>query len=272
VTRETNCAAVEGILQTGLRNDFDNKGRLASGRTGVVCNIWGSIGQVENTFIRRHTRNVHVVIDINEWWIQFGAQCLNRFDVGVKAFASAGGAVVFVNVNPYLATILPLTVVSEIMMRRAMSVDFIRRTQQVQDQDDAVRGRNHSTLKLRAGWINIYSPELATNGMPPADAQPFVRGEHTSIQCQHLNTMGDAKTPQMGHASTEWPSWVCSSETITNDEMCDISWARRVRIREMMINSRVRAESIVEGFEGHGVHDAQTDISADLFLRSEATF
>jgi hypothetical protein len=159
VTRKTNPVAVKGILQTGLRSDFDNKGRLARGRTGVMCNVWGSIGHVENTFIQRHTGNVHVVVDVNEWWLQLGAQCFDKFDVGVKAFVSAGSAVVFANVNPYLTTILPLTVVSKIMIHHPMSIDFIRRTQQVQDQDDAVCGRNHNTLKFWAGWINIYSPE-----------------------------------------------------------------------------------------------------------------
>jgi hypothetical protein len=91
---------------------------------------------------------------------------------------------VFANVNPYLTTILPLTVVSEITTHRPMSVDFVRRIRQVQDQDDAVCGRNHNTLKLRAGWINIYSPGRAMTGMPLADAQTFVRGEHATIQCQ----------------------------------------------------------------------------------------
>jgi hypothetical protein len=272
VTHKTNGVAAKGILQTGLRNDFVNRGRLARGRTGVVCNIWGSIDQVKNTFIQRHTENVRVVIDINEWWLQFGTQCFNRFDVGVKAFVSTGGAV-FANVKPYITTILPLTVVSKIMMRRPMSADFIRRIQQVQGQDDVVCGRNHITTKLRAGWINIFSLDLAMNGMPPADTWAFVHGEHTLIQGQYLNTMGDVKTPQLGDASTEWPSWVNSSETITNDEMYNISWKHRVRIHEMMMNSRVRVELIVGRFEGHDVHDvAPRDLSADLFLRLRGDF
>jgi hypothetical protein len=45
VTRETNGVAVEGVLQTGLRNDFDNEESLARGRTAVVCDVWGSIGK-----------------------------------------------------------------------------------------------------------------------------------------------------------------------------------------------------------------------------------
>jgi hypothetical protein len=85
--------------------------------------------------------------------------------------------------------------------------------------------------------------------------------------------MGDMKTPQMGRASTEWPSWVYSSETIVDNEMCNLSWRCRVRIQEMMMNSRVRVGSIVEGFEGHGVHDvAPTDLSTDLFLRLRGDF
>jgi hypothetical protein len=86
VTHKTNPVAFKGILRTGLRNDFDNKGRLARGRTGVMCNVWGSIGQVKNTFIQRLAGNVRVVTDINEWWLQFGTQCFNKFDVGAKAF------------------------------------------------------------------------------------------------------------------------------------------------------------------------------------------
>jgi hypothetical protein len=80
VTHKTHCVAVEGTLQTGLRND----------------------------------------------------QGSNRFDVGVKAFVSAGGAMVFAIVSPYITTILPLGVVSKIMMRHPMSEEFIRRIQRVQ--------------------------------------------------------------------------------------------------------------------------------------------
>jgi hypothetical protein len=99
-------------------------------------------------------------------------------------FVSVGGAVLFANVNPYIATLLPLTVMSKIMMNHPMSTDFIRRIQRVQDQDDFAYGRNHNTTKLRAGCINIFSPELARNGMPPADTSTFVYGEYTSIECR----------------------------------------------------------------------------------------
>jgi hypothetical protein len=96
----------------------------------------------------------------------------------------------------------------------------------------------------------------------------FIHGEHTSIQCRYLETMADMMTPQMGHATTEWPSWIYNSETITSNGMCDlISW-RRAMIREIMANSRGPANSLVEGFEGNGVLNlATTDLPVDIYLR-----
>jgi hypothetical protein len=128
-----------------------------------MCNAkrLGSIDQIRNTFIQRHAGNVHVVIDLEKWWYLMGAQGSNRSDVGVKAFGSAAGAMVFANVNPYITTVLPLGVVSKIMMRHPTSEDFVRRIQRVQDERDAENGRYHNTLMSRAGWINIYSPALA---------------------------------------------------------------------------------------------------------------
>jgi hypothetical protein len=136
-----------------------------------------------------------------------------------------------------------------------------------------VYGRNHNTRKLRAGWINIYLLELAMNGLRPADTHMFIHGEHSTLQCQYLITMGDMKTPQMGYETTEWPSWVYSSETVADKEMCGLTWRYVVRIREMMANSRIRVGSIVEAAEGYNIHDAApADLSADLFLRLRGDF
>jgi hypothetical protein len=86
--------------------------------------------------------------------------------------------------------------------------------EEVQDQDDAECGRNHNTAKLRAGWFNIFSPELAMNGMPPADDAVFIFAECKALICEHMNTMGDVKTLQMGIRNTEFPEWVCGSSTL----------------------------------------------------------
>jgi hypothetical protein len=229
VTRKTNAVAVEGILQTGLRSDFDNKGRLTRGRSSIMCYIWGSVDQVRDTFLQRSSGNVRVVIDVGEWWNQLGSESFDKFNIGVKVFVIAGGAVLFDNIDPYIATVLPLTVVSKVMMNHQVSDDFIRRVQEVQDQDDAEYGRNRNTAKLRAGWFNIFSPELARAGMPPADSSAFIFSEHKTLECRYVNTMRDIKTPQMGTPDAEFPAWVYSSDAISHDEMYATFRQRRVK-------------------------------------------
>jgi hypothetical protein len=114
-------------------------------------------------------------------------------------FVSAAGAALFANVNPYIATVLPLSVVSKIMTNHPANEEFVRNVQDVQDRDGAKYGRNHNPSKLRAGCFNIFSPELAKNGMPPADNSVFVFSECEKITCRYLEYHGGYRNPSDGN-------------------------------------------------------------------------
>jgi hypothetical protein len=113
-----------------------------------MCDIWGSIDQVRDTFVQRSSGDACVVINVYGWWSEFGSDGFDKFDVSAKMFVSAGGAVLFANVGPYIATVLPLSVVSKIMMSHPANEEFVRRVQEVQDRDDSEYGRNRNPSKL----------------------------------------------------------------------------------------------------------------------------
>jgi hypothetical protein len=101
VVRNTTVAAVGGILQMGVRNDFTKSGK-ARGRTGIMANAFGPEDDCANRHRRRDAGDVHVGIDPNVWWTNHA--CFVKDTIGVQAFVAGAGAIVFSNVNWRIAS------------------------------------------------------------------------------------------------------------------------------------------------------------------------
>jgi hypothetical protein len=77
----------------------------------------------------------------------------------------------------------------------------------------------------------------------------------------------------MGTPNAEFPAWVCGSDALSHEDMCETVKQHRVKIRELANDSRARVDSIVERCAGYGVHDtSRADCPEARFLRLEGDF
>jgi hypothetical protein len=199
VARKTNATAVKSIMQNGLRNDFNEKGER-QGRTGVMADPWGHGDRRENLYMQCEKGNVRVLMSITQWWNLFGTHYYDRPRCGVRVFVAGSGVLLFANVNPYIAAVLPIGVLAKVMMRYPVNDASARtmRASGVRDPDDPMCGSDRTMQACRRGWFSIFSRPLADESLPPADAQIRIRGEQEDVCYQFVNTIGDIDTPQMG--------------------------------------------------------------------------
>jgi hypothetical protein len=109
---KANDGAMPGILAQGLRSDPG--GEIA--RTGIMCDPYGPNEDRTNTFTQRERGNVHVVVHCHEWWIEHGRHRLEHPDVAVYCLITGAGALLFANVDPYTATVLPMSCIRSVWM------------------------------------------------------------------------------------------------------------------------------------------------------------
>jgi hypothetical protein len=95
---------------------------------------------------------------------------------GVRAFITGAGAVLFTNVDPYIATVMPVTVISRIMMRYQADDHFARLMRAAGVRDSETYGLDVES-HYKTGWFNMLSPSLAAECLPPANAKARSQGE-----------------------------------------------------------------------------------------------
>jgi hypothetical protein len=127
-----------------------------------------------------------------------------------------------------------MTVATKVVTRYLVSGDFVRRVQES-------KTKNQNAAKLRVGWFNIFSPELAERSVPLADNRMFITTERKVVACQYVNAMEDMRTPQMGTPNKEYQEWVFSTDALSTDDMAYTMEQHKGEIREMMINSLTQA-------------------------------
>jgi hypothetical protein len=92
-----------------------------------MCDPFGPNDARTNMFLQREKCNVRVVVYLLEWWQSHGKWRLVRPDVGVYCLAAGAGAILFANVSPYIATVIPMSCVSAIWMRYPFGGHFLTR-------------------------------------------------------------------------------------------------------------------------------------------------
>jgi hypothetical protein len=81
-----------------------------------MADPWGSTDKCKNLYLQRARDNVHIVIAVDRWWEHLGEQFYYHAETGVRAFITGAGAVLFANVDPFIATVVPVTVTRRIRM------------------------------------------------------------------------------------------------------------------------------------------------------------
>jgi hypothetical protein len=116
--------AMVGILATGLRNDIGGE----VGRTAIMCDPYGPNDLRGNMHLQRERGNVRVVICIRLRWELFGATRCNHPDIGVCAYITGAGAILFANTNLYIATVIPMSCVTVVWMHYPFDDHFVGQT------------------------------------------------------------------------------------------------------------------------------------------------
>jgi hypothetical protein len=123
---------------------------------------------------------VRVLILIMQWWNFYGAHYYyNRPSCGLRVFVAGSGALLFANANPYIATVIPIDVITKVMMRYPVSDAFARtmRASGVRDSDDPMCGSERTTQACRRGWFSVFARPLADQSLPRVDAQIRTHGK-----------------------------------------------------------------------------------------------
>jgi hypothetical protein len=240
VTRKTNAVAVKGIMQSGLRSDFNQRGDQR-GRTGVMANPFGNGDLCKNMCLQRGEGRVRILISMHLWWHMFGIHEDRSCDV--RVYAAGSGALLFANVNPYIATVISTDLFVKVLMHHAVNDSFTRtmRESGVQDSDDPTYGSACPMPAYRRNWFSVFSRPLADASLPPADTHTQVEGEDETIHFQCLSITGNIHTPQMGIDSKNYPwKWLYSSDTASFADMANLVAKHPAEIAELMDEARAR--------------------------------
>jgi hypothetical protein len=102
----------------------------------------------------------------------FGTHDYDDRGCGVRLYATVSGALLFANVDPYVATVISAEVLAKVMRRHPVDDSFARTMLDsgVQDSDDPMYGSARTTPACRRDWFSVSRP-LADKSLPPADAR-----------------------------------------------------------------------------------------------------
>jgi hypothetical protein len=191
-TRKPNDKAMAGILAHGLRNEPGGK----IGRTAIMCDPFGPNDDRANMFFQRERDNVYVVVYVRVWWVTHAKCRLAHPNVGVSCLATGAGAILFANVNPYIATVIPMSSVSAVWMRYPFG-DHLSRAMRLGSNPGDYGARLGP--KCRIGWFSIWGLDLThENCLPPRGGVLIIRGRSIDIHYRYLPTVHDIYTPQKG--------------------------------------------------------------------------
>jgi hypothetical protein len=112
--RHTNHRAARGILFAGLRNDYSHEGGYG-GRTVIMFNAFGPGDKCDNAHQQRLSGDVHVSIDVPYWWEWYRRHATDK--IGVRLFATSGGALIFSNAHGTLPTVMSTACSDRVLMR-----------------------------------------------------------------------------------------------------------------------------------------------------------
>jgi hypothetical protein len=204
-----------------------------------------------------------------------GEQFYYHTETGVRAFVTGVGAVLFTNVDPYIATVIPVTVIRRIVMRYPVDDRFARQTRAARVRDSETYGLDLET-RCETGWCNMFFPTLGAECSPPADAQVRSQGEILNVNYQYLVSIGHIETPQMGVPNDQHPSWLHSSCTLPARRVTALVREYAREIEDLMVESWDRVEARVDSFapaiENYDVRNAvRMDLIPKLFLGFKGT-
>jgi hypothetical protein len=185
VARNANVSAAGGILHVGLRSDFTNSG-VTGGVIGIVANPFGPEDVCANRHRQRDTGDVHVGIDPNIWWEHYGSGATDR--LGVRAFVTGAGAIVFSNANWRIATVISTSCIYKMMMM--MRYNVVGKFSKAARQEDPGCTVQGYAIK----WCKIWQPELIRKCDPHLDSMEDGVTYHYGL----CPTLAEIPTPQMG--------------------------------------------------------------------------
>jgi hypothetical protein len=203
-----------GILAHGLRNDVGGE----VGRAAVARDPFGPNDALSNMFLQRERGNVCVVVYLPEWWQSHGKWHLVRPNVGVYCLTTGAGAILFANVSPYIATVIPMSCVSAIWMRYPFGDHFSRAMRLGSNPDGCEYGALLGP-KHRTRWFSVRGPELTHQDcLPPRDGVLIIRGRTLDVHYQYLPIVANIDAPQQGVKNDADPDWLMGSCTLKDDD------------------------------------------------------
>jgi hypothetical protein len=274
VTHKTSVSAARGIMQSGLRNDFDGGGKLG-GRIGIVADPFGRGDLAKNTYLQRADGPARVIIEMYIWRAMCGAHAAD--ECGVRLYATGAGALLFSSAKAQFATVLPTSAFEKVMMRHAVDDRFAQsmRDSGVRDSADPMCGSVCQSAACQMNWFNIWSSKLAIMGLPPPDTVRLNDdGEPKDIHYQYLPTMDERDTPEMGLGPGGYTQeWMFDSEAVSIAGLEDVVRRREREILPMMENAKTHVAGHVRTFNNYGVRNAVfEDLAIWKFLRIKGKF
>jgi hypothetical protein len=142
-------------LRNGLRNDYDETGKQR-GCAAIAAGPWGAPDKCENLYLQRERGNVHIIIAMDVWREHLSKQFYYHKETGVRAFITGAGAVLFANVDPHIATVIPVRVLRGIVMNYPIGDHFAGQMRAAGVQDPEAYVQNLET-QYKTRWINMFS-------------------------------------------------------------------------------------------------------------------
>jgi hypothetical protein len=174
---------------------------------------------------------------------------------GVRAFTTGAGAVLFANVNPYIATVLPTRVLTAIWTHYPIDDHFSKKMRASQ---------------FKIGWCSIWSLTLAEKCLPPADERIEIWGQTLDVHYKYIPTIRDITKPQIGLINEVHPTWLHASCTLSDNAKSKLAETEKVEIGFGQAEARNCIFNHIEDKQGVEDYDwnnaVRDDIKPELFL------